>query len=49
MFATNDIQLKKIFINTYADGVGALIENLFSKGDSQKIYDVINANRGARE
>jgi hypothetical protein len=48
MFATNDIQLKMIFINTYADGgVGALIETVFSKGDSQKIFDVVNANQGS--
>lgn len=49
MFATNDIQLKKIFINTYADGgVGALIETVFSKRDSQKIYEVINSNQGSK-
>ena len=49
MFATNDIQLKKIFINTYADGgVGVLIKTVFSKSDSQKIYDVINANQGSK-
>jgi len=47
IFATNDIQLKKIFINTYADGdIGVLIKTVFSKGDSQKIYDIINANQG---
>jgi hypothetical protein len=47
LFATNDIQLKMIFINTYADGgVGALIETIFSKKDSQKIFEVINANQG---
>lgn len=46
MFATNDIQLKKIFINTYADGgIGALIETLFSKGDTQKIFSVIYSNQ----
>lgn len=46
LFATNDIQLKIIFINTYANGgVGALIDTVFAKGDSKKIYDVINANR----
>jgi len=49
MFATNDIQLKKIFINTYADGgVGALIESVFSKGDYRKIFDAMNANRGSK-
>ncbi|PWW06107.1 hypothetical protein DFQ01_1036 [Paenibacillus cellulosilyticus] len=49
MFATNDILLKRIFINTYADGgVGALIEAVFSKSDSQKIFDAINFNQGNR-
>lgn len=49
MFATNDIQLKMIFINTYADGgLGALIETVFSKDDSQKIFDLINANQGSK-
>lgn len=49
MFATNDILLKNIFINTYADGgVGALIETLFSRGDSQKIFEIINANQGGK-
>lgn len=48
MFATNDNQLKMIFINTYAEGgVEALIETVFPKEDSQKIYDVINANQGS--
>lgn len=49
MFATNDIQLKMIFINTYADGgVGALIESVFSRRDSQRIYEVINDNQGSK-
>lgn len=49
MFATKDILLKNIFINTYADGgVGALIETLFSKRDSQKIFEIINANEGSK-
>lgn len=49
MFATNDTQLKMIFINTYAEGgVGAIIETVFSKGDSQKIFGVMNANQGSR-
>ncbi len=48
LFATNDNQLKMIFINTYADGgIGALIETIFSKKDSQKIFDLINANQGS--
>ncbi|POR27076.1 hypothetical protein [Paenibacillus polymyxa] len=47
MFATNDIQLKKIFINTYSNGgVGALIQAVYSKSDSQKIFEVINDNSG---
>ncbi|WP_434291350.1 hypothetical protein [Clostridium botulinum] len=49
MFATNDILLKNIFINTYADGgVGALINTLFSKAYSQKIFEIINANQGSK-
>ena len=49
LFATNDILLKMIFINTYADGgVGALIEAVFSKGDSQKIFNLIDANQGGK-
>ncbi|WP_461207766.1 hypothetical protein [Clostridium sp. DL1XJH146] len=49
MFATNDILLKNIFINTYADGgIQSLIETLFSKGDSIKILEIINANQGSR-
>jgi hypothetical protein len=49
MFATNDIQLKMIFINTYANGgVGALFETIFSKGDISKILEVINANQERR-
>jgi hypothetical protein len=49
MFATKDTLLKNIFINTYADGgVGVLIETLFSKGDSEKIYELINANLGSK-
>lgn len=48
LFATNDIQLKTIFINTYAwGGLEALIETVFSKGDSKKICDIINANQGS--
>lgn len=48
LFATNDIQLKTIFINTYADGgVEALIDTIFSKGDARKIFDVVNANQGS--
>lgn len=48
-FATNDIQLKMIFVNTYADGgLGNLIRTVFSKGDAQKIYDMINANQGSK-
>lgn len=47
MFATNDVQLKNIFINTYADGgLGALIAAVLQKGDSQKIFNLINANQG---
>ncbi|WP_147567971.1 hypothetical protein [Clostridium sporogenes] len=49
MFATNDILLKNTFINTYANGgVAALIETLFSKGDSHKIFEIINANQGSK-
>ncbi|MBU5672193.1 hypothetical protein KQJ23_10200 [Paenibacillus sp. MSJ-6] len=49
MFATNDTQLKMIFINTYAaGGVGALIETVFSKKDSQRIFEVINNNQGSK-
>ncbi|MGO4185776.1 hypothetical protein AB4Z17_32055 [Paenibacillus sp. TAF43_2] len=49
MFATNDILLKRIFINTYAVGsVRALIEVVFSKSDAQKIFDVINLNQGEK-
>ncbi|XID90379.1 hypothetical protein ACF3MZ_17715 [Paenibacillaceae bacterium WGS1546] len=49
MFATNDTQLKLIFINTYAaGGVGALIETVFSKKDSQRIYEVINDSQGSK-
>lgn len=47
-FATNDINLKIIFINTYAEGGnGALIETIFSKRDSQRIFDVIKKNQGS--
>lgn len=47
MFATNDIQLKMIFINTYSDsGVDGLFKSIFSKNDSRTIFEVINANMG---
>lgn len=47
LFATNDNQLKMIFINTYVDGgIVALIEAMFSKQDSQQIFEIINANQG---
>ncbi len=47
LFATNDYLLKRIFINTYADGgVGELIQTIFSKENSKKIFDVIEANQG---
>ncbi|MEK5585480.1 MULTISPECIES: hypothetical protein [Paenibacillus] len=49
MFATNDILLKRIFINTYTSGgVGTLIEAVFSKSDSQKIFEVVNFNQRNR-
>lgn len=50
MFATNDIQLKKIFINTYCNGsVEALINAVYSRSEAQKIFQVINDNsRGNR-
>lgn len=49
VFATNDTQLKMIFINTYAEGgVEALFETIFSKSDIQKIYSVINANQAGK-
>lgn len=49
LLATNDNQLKMIFINTYADGgVGALIETIFSKRDSEQIFDIIDAHQGGK-
>lgn len=47
MFATNDVQLKRIFINTYDNGgVGALIQAVFSRSDSKRIFEEINNNYG---
>lgn len=47
MFATNDVLLKTIFINTYGDGgVGALIQTVFSRSDSKKIFELIKENQG---
>ncbi|MFU1796762.1 hypothetical protein ACM1RC_23070 [Paenibacillus azoreducens] len=49
MFATNDVQLKMIFINTYGEGgVGALIEAVFSRSDSKKIFELIKENQGIK-
>jgi hypothetical protein len=49
LFATNDILLKEIFINTYGDGgMAELISAVLSKGDSQKIFNIINDNQGNR-
>lgn len=49
LFATNDILLKRIFINTYTNGgAGSLIETIFSKKDFKKISDVINVNNGKK-
>lgn len=49
MFATNDVLLKTIFINTYGEGgVGGLIETVFSRSDSKKIVELIKENQGAR-
>ena len=47
LFATNDNQLKMIFINTYAEGgIRQLIGIVFSNHDSQQIYDIVSANEG---
>lgn len=49
MFATNDAQLKRVFINTYADGgVGALLRAVFSRSDADKALGVIGANQAGR-
>ena len=42
MFATNDILLKRIFVNTHGpNGVNGLLHEVFSKKDYNKIYDYI--------
>lgn len=42
MFATNDVLLKRIFINVHgAYGVNGLLHELFSKKDYNRIYDYI--------
>ncbi len=47
LFATNDYLLKRIFINTYAEGgVNALLHTVFDQRDYDKIIDFIIDHQG---
>lgn len=49
MFATNDILLKRIFINTHGpNGVNGLLYEAFSKKDYNKICDYIEERKENR-
>ena len=48
LFTTNDVMLKKIFINTYSSsGLSGLIHAVLSSKDEKRIYDLIRQKSGA--
>lgn len=47
LFATNDVMLKKIFINTYSlDGLAGLIHAVLSTKDEKRVCDLIGQKSG---
>jgi hypothetical protein len=49
LFATNDVQLKMIFINTYYDtGINGLLHAVFSCSDYKRILDIIEIHSGGQ-